>query len=355
MINKNKGFKAVDKRQKPIRFSNVQIIIPAGEKRTENERYYQDENWVTADLTLTEDELTIRHESRKDFTIALSNIYYIDRKIRFTKANSLNVLNFNYSASDGRYLALIKTPSKKRLKKYMLRYMIKNTKLLYMSNLGSRSFSEKKWRRGIFHLDSSPANSIIIYDIDNDQSVSEINKESIFRLERCEINGEESLRVDYWNDSKHRCDLLLPSEISITNLEEFFNFGYLKIRKKKFSLHTKEKILLDVLSDLEKRNQDEYPTLSDCKELIGKDELNHSKLVENTFQLNKKGAIETIDVTFELTNSGKKALEDDLIEKSEEVEKEYEDVPNSRRDEIEKKKETIKERLKEFRKRRNSK
>lgn len=74
----------------------------------------------------------------------------MDRDLNFSKAKQPNVLNFNYSVGEESELCMIKSPSKKIIKKRLLKQIIMSSDSYFITpyQVGDEVKDDWSWQRG---------------------------------------------------------------------------------------------------------------------------------------------------------------------------------------------------------------
>ncbi len=278
-----------------ILYKNVeQALIPAAK----GDRFYRNKDWVRTTIAITEDHLIYRNSEDKD-TIPLKDIYYMDRKLGYPKAQGGTVLNFNYKKGDETYLGLIKSQNKNHLKRTILIATISNIPIYFISpyQKGGTINTDKEWQKGIFQVDKS---SILLKSPDG-KVVNEIPQRKIFSESKDKIKGYDALKLSYEKDGNELADLMFSPKISLAILGDFFSEVLMKKKGKKRKLSSQEKEVMMAV-------QTGINSSSEIAELM---EMDHDEVLDMIDKLKEKNVLNIIgrEKIVELSSEGKQALE----------------------------------------------
>ncbi len=243
----------------------ARAIIPAGEQTETGEKYYEDIDWTSMKIKLTEKDLIYEKRGKKG-SIRVDDIYYIDRVFQHPKADSPKVLSFNYQTDEGDFVALIRnrtTRSKEILKKRLLRQIIKDANIWYISprSVGSETSINQGWNEGIFKIGAK--NTLRIEDTDG-EIVTTIPPEDVIRLNPITKRKRVNLKIFYWREGEVQVDLVYSTEIPLELVTDFFYSDYLeeekRKREKQKDLSIDEMKILKALKEKEEEKEDSSVT-----------------------------------------------------------------------------------------------
>lgn len=278
-----------------ILYKNVeQSIIPAAK----GDRYYRNKDWARTTIAITEDHLIYKNSEAQD-TIPLKDIYYLDRKIGYPKAQGGTVLNFNYKKDEETYMGLIKTENKNHLKKTILIATISNIPIYFISpyQSGGRIHTDKEWQKGVFQVTKS---SVILKSPDG-EVINEIPERKIFGESEDKIKGYDALKLNYEKDDEELADLMFSPEVSLAILGDFFSEVLMKKKGRKRKLSPEEKEVMMAI-------QTGINSSSEIAELMGMD---HEEVLDMIDKLKEKQVINIVgrEKIVELSSEGKQSLE----------------------------------------------
>ena len=274
-----------------------EAIIPAGKEG----RFYKNKDWEKTTIAANKNYLIYKSNSNQGY-IPLHKIFYLDRKVNYSRADASNVLNFNYQTDEGVHFAVIKTPYKDYLKKTILTATISDIVIYFISpyQTGGRIYTDKDWQKGIFQF---TGNSIKIWDT-NKEIINEISERRIFRVDSDKIKGYEAIKIFYERDDEELADLLFSPKVSLAILRDFFKEVLLKSKGQEAALNDEER---DIMMAIETG----INSSSEIAELM---ELEHDEILNYLDALKDKGIIKVIgtEKIVDLTSSGKQKLESSM-------------------------------------------
>ncbi len=277
----------------------AKAIIPAGRITGVNETYYKREDWKPVKVSLTSDEIILESKEKKT-NIKLNSIFYIDREINFKKARERHTLNFTYMSPEKKeegILALIKTRSKKSLKRKILKEMMKEAKLYYISpfKIEDEVYDKAKWKTGIHRIKGSKHIQILG---EKNQLIA-IPRSRIFFVSPGEIRDRNALKIFYEKENQLRVDLISPVNLSLSIVTEYFQNCFLKKDQRIPMLSDRELKILKILNEL---GENKYALASELSRLCN---LELNKLKRALEDLENKKVVEEKDVIISLTEIGK--------------------------------------------------
>ncbi len=276
---------------------NVKAIIPAGHITDVDETYYKMKDWEPTKVSLTSDELIF--ESQDNITnVSLKSIFYIDREINFKKSKERGTLNLTYMSSEEKkgYLALIKTRSKKGLKRKILKEMMNRARLYYISpfKIEDKVYDDAKWERGVHRIKGSKHIQILS---DKNQLLA-IPRNKIFFVSSGEIRNKNVLKIFYEKEGKLRVDLLSFADLSLSVVTEYFQSYFLKKDQRIPMLSDRELRILKMLNEL---GDGKYILASELSRLLNLEIREVKRTLEG---LEDKKVVEEKDVIVRLTEIG---------------------------------------------------
>lgn len=191
-----------------------EAIIPAGK----GNQIYRDKDWIKTTIVITEDMLLYKNPEDKG-KIPLVKLYYVDRKMNYPKADSGNVINFNYRKEDGNYFGMVKSRYKEKLKKTILTTTISDINIYFMSpyQSGGRIHTDEEWKEGVFELTTK---TIKLWK--DDDIANEIKQKNITKVTTDEIKGYNAVKIFYEREGVTKADLVFSPEVSLDVIKDFF-------------------------------------------------------------------------------------------------------------------------------------
>ncbi len=225
----------------------AKAIIPAGTITEVEETYFKDEEWVPSTIYITVDELIQETEEKKE-TIPLDTIYYLDRQINFKRAREHNVLTFNYTTPEGGFLALIKTPSKNKLKRKILEQIMVNTDFRYIIEyqVGETINDDKGWKKGRYRGKGTRH----IQMLDEENRLTAIPRKNILFVTTGEIKGRPSLEIYYEQNENVVVSVLSPLDTSVYMVLEYFKSCFLREKQSIPTLSRRELKVVKILTSV---------------------------------------------------------------------------------------------------------
>ncbi len=270
-------------------------IIPAAE----GDRYFRNKDWIKTTVAVTGEYLVYKN-SEGEGSIPLNEIYYMDRKVGYSKAQGGAVLNFNYKQNGETYMGLIKTSHKDYLKRTILIATISNIPIYFISpyQSGGRIHTDKEWKKGIFQVTK---NKVIIKS-PNGSVVNEIPERKIFGESEDKIKGYDAIKIRYEKDDEELADLMFSPEVSLAILSDFFSEVLMKKKGKKRKLSEDEKEIMMAI-------QTGINSSTEIAELM---EMDHEDVLNSIDTLKDKNVINIVgrEKIVELSSEGKQALDD---------------------------------------------
>lgn len=313
--------------QKKFFYNRVaKALIPAGKQTETGEEIYDNKEWTSMKIKLTENNL-IYGEQNKRKCIRVHDIYYLDRRFQHPKAGSPKVLTFNYSTKKGDFLGLIKnrtTRAKEILKKRLLRQIVKDANIWYIRSyqLDRGNNPNKGWNQGIFKIGQD--NTLRIEDSDG-EIVSTIPSEKVLRLNPITKRKRVNLKIFYEDEGEVQIDLVYSTEIPLDLVTDFFYTDYLDERNtddiEELSIH--EKKSLKTIQKIEERDEREEITLT-LDELVSTSEIDEEKIEEILSNLESMNLIKRFKSKILRTFIGVKLTPSEIEEEKDEREKELE-------------------------------
>ncbi len=278
----------------------VQAIIPAGTINEVEEDFYKEKEWTPSKIYLTPDKL-IYETKEETKRIELNSIFYLDRQINFLKAREHNVLTFNFMTSDGGYLALIKTSSKRKLKRTILRQIMSGAKINYITKyqVGEKVNKDKEWKEGKYRGKGTEHVQIL----GEDNRLLAIPRKKILFVATEELKGKNSLKI-YYEDGENEnedeviVDVIYPVNTSVSMILQYFESCFLREEQKIPTLNQKELKVVKILNSLESGNQFLATKIAETLNL----DLERFKSIIT--RLEEKKVIKTEDIILKLTNIG---------------------------------------------------
>ncbi|MFW5928280.1 MAG: hypothetical protein ACOCSL_03670 [Thermoplasmatota archaeon] len=283
-------------------------IIPAGKVHGYRSKYYEDKSWKETIFLAKGDNLYYKNSERKG-CIKLKNIYYIDRDINFNKAKQLNVLNFTYSDGDQSKLCIIKSSSKKKIKKRLLKQIILSSQSYFISpyQIGDDINDNLSWNKGDILFSS---NDILLTD-EGSNVVKKIPREDIMVISQKRIDNQESLRIIHKVEDESHIDVITSTDISLEIIKEYLNEFFLKDQKKTESMDSEGKTIISVLDAAEKG------IISPSKKVSNEIGFDPDKLLNVVKTLEDEKVIEAIEKIVEISYTGR--FKDDEKSKDEQM------------------------------------
>jgi len=313
----------------------ARAIIPAGKQTETGEVIYEEEEWSSLKIKLTETDL-IYEGHQKSGSIEIKNIYYMDRKLPHPKADSPRVLSFNYQTEEGDFIALIKnrtTRSKEILKKRLLRQIVKNSNIWYKERADQDS--DREWNDGVFKIGDD--NTLRI-ESTKGEVVTTIPPENVIRLNPITKLKKVNLKIFRLNDEGEvQVDLIYSTEIPLDIVTDFFYIDYLEEHEsklKKDDLSLQEKKILMVLEEKEAQKKEEKTIHED--ELISQLSWSEEETQKILSSLTSKKLIVRMDNKILRTFAGVDSTPEKLDLEKHKKEKELERKKEEREERLEK-------------------
>lgn len=277
---------------------DVKAIIPAGHITEVDEAYYHSGEWEPTNLKLTHDKIIFETESERK-TVKLNTIFYMDRELNFRKSKERHTLNFTYMerGAEKGYLVLVKTRSKKELKRKMLKEMMKRARLNYIApyKIEDQVYEEANWKEGRHRIRGSKHIQII----GEGNRLIAIPRNKIYFVSPGEIKGKNALKIFYEKDEELRVDILSPVNLSLSIVTEYFQNCFLKKEQRIPTLSDRELRILKILNSLEKN---EVTLASELSEIM---DIEMIKLKETLEGLKEKKLVNEQDIIVNLTEIGR--------------------------------------------------
>ncbi|MFW6197112.1 MAG: hypothetical protein ACOC5D_07260, partial [Thermoplasmatota archaeon] len=200
-------------------------IIPAGKVHGYRSKFYNNKDWKETIFLFKGDNLYYKNSEDKG-CIKLKNIYYMDRNLNFDKAKEPNVLNFNYSIGEESKLCMIKSPSKEKIKKRLLKQIIMSSNSYFITpyQVGDEVKDEWSWQRGKILFSRK---DIILSD--NKFNVKKkIPKEDVLIISPKRINNQESLRIIHKVDDESHIDVITSTDIPLEIIKDYMSNYFFK-------------------------------------------------------------------------------------------------------------------------------
>ncbi len=309
-----------EKKSKKLFYNRLaRAIIPAGKQTETGEDIYDDEDWTNMKIKLTDQHFVYEKEGEKG-TIEVDDIYYIDRVFPHPKADSPKVLSFNYQTEEGDFVALIKnrtTRSKEILKKRLLRQIIKDANIWYISprSVGLQDSVNQGWNEGVFKIGED--NTLRIENT-NGEVVTTIPPEDVIRLNPITKAKRVNLKIFYWIEDEVQVDLVYSTEIPLELVSDFFYTDYLEEEKEERVSDLSPKEQKTLMAMMEKEDeQEEEVTLSEEK-LISSLSMKEEEAQEILSSLESKDLICRMGSKILRTFSGVNNTPEKIVEKEEE-------------------------------------
>lgn len=225
----------------------ARAIIPAGTITEVEETYFKDEEWTPSTIYLTTDELIQETDEKKE-TIPLGSVYYLDRQINFGKARQNNVLTFNYTTSEGGFLALIKTSSKNKLKRKILEQIMVSIEFRYIIEyqVGETINDDKGWKKGRYRGKGTRH----IQMLDEENRLTAIPRKKILFVTTGEVKGKPSLEIYYEKNENVVVSVLSPLDTSVYMVLEYFKTYFLREKQSIPTLSRRELKVVQILASV---------------------------------------------------------------------------------------------------------
>ncbi len=245
----------------------ARAIIPAGKQTETGEEIYEENDWTSLKIKLTATDLIYEGPGRSG-SIKIKNIYYMDRKLTHPKADSPKVLSFNYQTEEGDFIGLIKnktTRSKEILKKRLLRQIVKDANIWYITSYRSKERSDEvtEWKEGIFKIGED--NTLRVENT-RGEIVTTIPPEDVIRLNPITKLKKVNLKIFRSHEGEVRVDLIYSTEIPLDIVTDFFYIDYLEKQESESDeedLTLQEKKMLIALEEKENEKKEEKTILRD--------------------------------------------------------------------------------------------
>lgn len=313
-------------------------IIPVGKQLETKEEIYEGEEWSRFKIKLTGTEL-IYQGRQKSGSINIKNIYYMDRKLVHPKAVSPKVLSFNYQTEEGNFIALIKnrtTRAKEVLKKRLLRQIVRDANIWYISSYRAKEKSRKpkKWKEGIFKIGAD--NTLRIENTEG-KVVTTIPPEDVIRLNPISKQKRVNLKIYHSSDGELKVDLIYSTEVPLDIVTDFFYIDYLdgldnKLEEEELTLD--EIKVLMALEEIEDEKEEEKTIPKD--ELISHLQWEEEKTLETLSSLESKGLIIPIENKILRTFAGVISTPEELDIEKHKKQKELEQRREERKERLQK-------------------
>lgn len=269
-----------------------EAIIPAGQ----GNQIFRDEDWLKTTVVVT-DKLFLYKNSEGRGSIPLVKLYYVDRKLNYPKADSSNVLNFNYRQNGQDYFAMVKSRNKEKLKKTILTTTISDINIYFMSpyQSGGRIHTDQSWKEGVFELTTK---TIKLWS--GEEVANEIDQNNITKVTTEKIKGYNAVKIFYDREGETVADLVFSPEVSLDVIRDFFLELLVVTSDSRAPLSEVEKEILMVV-------ETGINSSSDIAEIV---EMTNKEAIDALDTLVDKGYLKVIDheKIVDLTPSGKKEL-----------------------------------------------
>lgn len=198
-------------------------------------------------IYLTTEEFVYETREKKE-SILLDSIYYLDRQVNFDKAMEHNVLTFNYTTSEGGYLALVKTPARNKLKREILEQIMVNTDFLYIIGyqVGDEVYEDKGWKKGSYRGKGTQHLQIL----GENNRLTAIPRKDILFVTTGDIKGRSSLEIYYEKNKNVVVSVLSPVDTSLYLILEYFKSCFLRKDQSIPTLSRQESKVVQTLTSL---------------------------------------------------------------------------------------------------------
>ncbi len=298
----------------------VKAIIPVGTITEVEETFFKDKDWTPSRIQLTKDELRYETKETKE-TIPLRSIYYLDRQVNFKRAMEHNVITFNYTTSEGSFLALIKTSSRNKLKRRILEQIMVNTTFQYIIEyqVGDTLYEEKEWKKGSYRGKGTRH----IQMLSENKRLTAIPRKDILFVTTADIKGRPSLEIYYEKNKKVVVSVLSPSDTSLYMVLEYFKSCFLRDEQSIPTLSRKELKVVNILTSVPENSSFLASEISDSLDI-------EMDTLENIIDsLREKKVVEKEEIVVKLSTVG-----DVLAKKKSSVRDEDIEIDEDRLEEI---------------------
>ena len=306
---------------------NARAIIPAGIVHGYRSRFYKDKEWVETTFLAKGDCLYFKNSEEKG-CIKLKNIYYMDRDLNFDKAKQPNVLNFNYSVGEESKLCMIKSTSKGKIKKRLLKQIIMSSDSYFISpyQVGDVVRDNWSWQKGRILFSRK---DILLTDAKFNVK-KKIPKEDVMIISPKRINNQESLRIIHKVEDESHIDVITSTDISLEIIKEYMSNYFFKDQKKTESLDSEGRTIIGILDAAEKG------IISPDKKVSKEIGFDPEKLLKVVKSLEDEKVIEAIEKVVEISYTGNyKEKEREKPDESEEEKPKRNESPEERKQRLE--------------------
>lgn len=218
-------------------------------------------------------------------------------------------MNFTYSDGDQSKLCIIKSSSKKKIKKRLLKQIILSSQSYFISpyQIGDDINDNLSWNKGDTLFSS---NDILLTD-EGSNVVKKIPREDIMVISQKRIDNQESLRIIHKVEDESHIDVITSTDISLEIIKEYLNEFFLKDQKKTESMDSEGKTIISVLDAAEKG------IISPSKKVSNEIGFDPDKLLNVVKTLEDEKVIEAIEKIVEISYTGR--FKDDEKSKDEQM------------------------------------
>ncbi len=304
----------------------AKAIIPAGKVHGYRSKFYRDKDWMETIFLVKGSNLYYKNSEAKG-CIKLKDIYYIDSNLNFDKANHPKVLNFNYSEGEESKLCMIRSPSKEKIKKRLLKRIILSSQSYFISpyQIGERIQDEWSWEKGNILFSN---NDILLTDEEYNVE-KKIDRNDILLISPKRINNQESLRIIHKVEDESHIDVVTSTDISLEIIKEYINNYFCRHQDKMESIDSEGRTIIGILDAAEKG------IISPSKKVSEEIGFDPEKLLKVVKTLEDEKVIEAIEKVVEISYTGR--FKDKKQEKAEEKEEKPKrnESPEERRQRLE--------------------
>jgi len=282
-------------------------IIPAGKMHGYRSKFYKDKKWEDTIFLVKDGNLYYKNSDGKG-CIKLKNIYYIDRDLNFSKARLPNVLNFNYPDGEESKLCMIKSTSKQKIKKRLLKQIIISSDSYFISpyRVGDKLNDNWTWKKGKILFSS---NDILLTD-QKFNVKKKIPREDVIIISPKRINNQESLRIIHKVGDESHIDVITTNDVPLEIIKEYMNDYLFKDQEKTESIDSEGRTIIGILDAAEKG------IITPSKEVSKEIGFDPEKLLKVVKSLDDEKVIEAVEKVIEISYTGRRNDNEDVTKEN---------------------------------------